>query len=375
MSSPTKRPSGALRRKAPAEAQDRTDRMLARFETVDRLVEGDAREDIMESKSVSEFFRRGSAAAGVGSFWARAAGQSAARARRANVPAVSVEGHLENLQEDGNCSPDADELMAEIDEALSGPGLRDSVADDPLLAPDVGFVQRKSPLSRRLNTLATALPSAGRAKKKSPGPLQRAGGLARATVSIAKSQVTGSRKSPRLAGIVVPSPAEKGAAGTRVTPGLSAKTPKSSRRASKTKRWMSALETLSSTLRTSNGGGNGAAASSSSSSATAAATSATSATSQQDDALDEFVVAAFAPATSRPTRAAAASAARHETAVAAGPSSLPSHSSQHLGVPLDSFTNRFAKPSGAGVRSSPRKRGGAQSTRGHGYLTGLSSSL
>jgi len=295
--------------------------------------------------------------------------------RKRIPPGIAVEAHLASLAADGAISPDADALMAEVDAALRQPSMSESVAEDPLLAPDVGFIQRHSPLTRRLSALATALPIDGKpAKQKSPamGRLQRG-----ATATIVKRDHSGgARKSPRLMGVFVPSPHD-GNGGGRSTPGLATKTPKSSgkqsRLASKTKRWMSALESLGSTLRTSKG---------------------EHSAPPPADALDALVAsscggpsapahhAPFAPPSEPPSARPSGLPSRRtsNTSVSSAAAILtgPGAPSQpYLGHDTsEAFAARFAKPMShpASKRASPRRRGSAVAEERR-YLTGLSSSV
>lgn len=389
--------------------------MLQRFESIDRFVQGEEEEhDMMESRSVDEFFKRGPAACGGSSLWKRAASKPIRAPRRNAIGGgLSVEAHLASIEADGECSPDPDALMQEIQARMLAPGGFDALAEDPLLAVDVGFVQRSSPLRRRLISLTSSisgkLPSAGRQRKSpaeederrkrhSPAHSNKStlcpgkSPLQGATHTISKQQLAHSRKSPRLLAMASP-PSTDDAGGKRITPGLSTQTPKSTcPKSTKSKRWKSALETLEPLC-----------------DAAPAPACAAISSADRNDALDGLVIDSLVgPAVQLPppssnaavrqwgvgaavpqwgdspeittrvawpaqleaeansnnrttaaavvaamARAAAAAAAAptqgNSFTIASGPTSVPSQ--RHLGYKLEAFSSRFAKP---GSRSSGR---------------------
>lgn len=131
---------------------------------------------------------------------------------------------------------------ADLDAAEAMFASSQAICDDPLLQANSGFVQRKSPLARKLSAMISVDVGADRATKqpaaqrKSRSPID----LLRALPSAISKSSFGSRRSPRLVAMRE-MPMESGHT-PGLTPGLSAgRTSKSSKLQEKAKRWMSAL--------------------------------------------------------------------------------------------------------------------------------------
>ena len=188
----------------------------------------------MDSGSVDEFFRRGARNGHVSSLWTAA--RMATRRQTLKPLDARVDTHMAALMADGVSDPAADD-----------PILRASFSEDPLLQGDCGFVQRTSPLTRKMSVMVVLHPGAmppPAARRKSPTGMPRPARkspseLLRGLPSAISKSALGSRRSPRIVSMRE-SPKEAG-----LTPGLSpGRTPKAARRQSKAKRWMSALGKL-----------------------------------------------------------------------------------------------------------------------------------